>query len=206
MLIFDIGANIGKYALANYRMANTIICVEASPATHIRLCSFTARYRNKIKCINYAVSNSLLEEVTFYETPEDTLSTIDKDWLSDSSSRFFGASYNEIKVPTITLDKLVQLYGVPDLLKIDVEGAENIVIKSLSKKVKQLCFEWASEWNAKTFECIDHLQALGYDKFHIQRQDYYKYRPAEYEYSASEVKDKLLTGVAKVDWGMIWTA
>jgi FkbM family methyltransferase len=205
MLIFDIGANVGKYALANYHTANTIISVEASPATYISLCSRTIRYRDKIKCINRAVSNSSLEYVTFYDSPAHTISTLDKDWLSDISSRFFGNSYNEIKVPSITLDELVQLYGVPDLLKIDVEGAENIVIKSLSKKVKQLCFEWASEWNAKTFECIDHLEALGYDKFHIQMQDNYTYRPSTYEYTASEVKDKLLTTVDKVDWGMIWT-
>ena len=84
-------------------------------------------------------------------------------------------TYKKIKVNTITIDKLISMYGVPDLLKVDVEGAENIVLKSLTQPIKTICFEWASEWNEKTFEALNHLESLGYNKFHIQDSDNYIY-------------------------------
>jgi FkbM family methyltransferase len=205
MLIFDIGANIGRYALSNYQPSDNIICVEASPSTFRTLCNNTNNHNN-IKCINFAVTNSSEDYVTFYDSPINTISTLDKAWLSDTSSRFYGTHYNEILVPTISIDRLIETYGIPDILKIDVEGAENIVIKSLSKKCNILCFEWATEWNAKTFECIDHLHMLGYDKFHIQMGDAYTYRPSIFEYSVNQLKEKLTTTKNKIDWGMIWTA
>jgi hypothetical protein len=205
MLIFDIGANIGRYALSNYYPSHTIICVEASPLTFKSLCNNTNKYKN-IKCLNFAVTNSSEDYVTFYDCPTiNVLSTVDKAWLSDTSSRFCGTPYNQISVPTISIDKLIDTYGVPNILKIDVEGAENIVIKSLSKKINMLCFEWATEWNNKTFECIDHLHMLGYDKFHLQMEDSYTYRPSVFEYSVDQLKKKLENTKNKIDWGMIWT-
>lgn len=95
-------------------------------------------------------------------------------------------------------------YGIPDLLKIDVEGAENCVLRSLSKRAKLLCFEWASEWNIETFECIDHLVKLGYSLFHIQNADIYNYRPTKFEHNSVSIKEYLLNTTPMVDWGMIW--
>ena len=47
--------------------------------------------------------------------------------------------YNQkIKVKVITLDKLLELYGTPDLIKIDVEGHEYEVLEGLNRKAKKL--------------------------------------------------------------------
>ena len=48
---------------------------------------------------------------------------------------------------TITIDKLIQEYGTPELIKIDVEGGEFECLSSLTQKVNNICFEWASETN-----------------------------------------------------------
>jgi len=207
MLIFDIGANIGSWSKAN-SPNNRIVALEASPTTFPRLVANTAGLN--IECLNYAVTSSTDPVVDFYESQWDVLSTLDRAWLTDPSSRFYNqygnlaATVRTTRVPTITLDALVAKYGVPALLKVDVEGAENIVIRSLTKKVQTLCFEWATEWNDKTFECIDHLVSLGYTAFHIQNQDAYTYRPMTYEYNAATAKTALAKTVNKVDWGMLW--
>jgi FkbM family methyltransferase len=208
MLLFDIGANVGSWTLANLE-GNSIVAVEASPTTYSKLVQNVAG--KNVNALNYAVTNSGESTVPFYISGIAVLSTLDKRWLVDARSRFgvhspcnMHSSNTEIIVNTVTLDALVATYGVPDLLKIDVEGAENIVIRSLTRRANLLCFEWASEWNPETFECIDYLVSLGYTTFHIQREDHYTYRPSQFEHTADSLKAYLTCMRPMVDWGMIW--
>jgi FkbM family methyltransferase len=207
MLLFDIGANIGRWAIANHTPTNRIISVEASPSTYAELQSRVSQYKNIIP-LHYAVTSSTDSHVTFYHcNTASTISTLDRDWLSSPESRFgmYANTIQEITVPAISLDRLITEYGVPDLLKIDVEGAENIVLQSLTQKVPLLCFEWAAEWKDKNIQCMNILRDLGYTQFHIQREDAYTYIPADNVYvSYEDVVAKLMTTKLKQDWGMIW--
>jgi FkbM family methyltransferase len=206
MLIFDIGANRGKYTdVYAVDPNNTIISIEASPKMYKVLKDNMSKYPN-VTCLEYAVSNTADEYVTFFDCESDTLSTLDINWLTSSGSRFGNhqGRFNAIQVKAISLDTLIQIYGIPDIVKIDVEGAEEHVIKSLSQKVPILLFEWAAEWKDSLKLGIDHLTSLGFSEFHVQNEDEYKYRPLSYELSADESKIILEYSVNKVDWGMIW--
>ena len=206
MLFFDIGANIGRWALANKGDGVRIICVEASPSTYATLCN-NVRHESTIVPLHYAVTSTSDTSVTFYHcNTANTLSTLDRDWLSSPDSRFgsMRGAISECTVPAISLDALIQMHGVPDLLKIDVEGAENIVIQSLTQLVPSLCFEWASEWKDKNIECLEHLRALGFTRFALQHEDNYTYRPAVMDKTADDIIEMLGKSVPKRDWGMIW--
>ena len=109
-----------------------------------------------------------------------------------------------IEVKTMSIDSLIEKYGIPDLLKIDVEGAEDQVINSLSMKVPILCFEWAAEWRNCINTCIDKLIGLGFTKFDVQNADEYSYRPASFNFSGEGVKNLIKDAKDKEDWGMIW--
>jgi FkbM family methyltransferase len=202
MLFFDIGANVGMWALSNYNENTSIICVEASPTTFKRLVDNTKG--KNIKCLNFAVTTSNNELIDFFEAEANTISTLDEEWLNNLKSRFYNHKYTKIQVRSVTIDSLVSQYGIPDILKVDVEGAENIVLKSLSTLVKIICFEWASEWNDKTFDALNYLESLGYQKFHIQNTDAYTYRPDAYNLNKENLFVLLKNTKPKVDWGMIW--
>jgi FkbM family methyltransferase len=202
-MYFDIGANIGNWSLANINQCDKIISIEASPIT------FTSLVNNckndKIILVNYAVCNNNGDDITFYQADSNVLSTINKGWLTNDTSRFYNYPYTEITCKTITIDKLIEQYGLPDFIKIDVEGGEYECICSLTQKVKLICFEWASETNTITLNCIDYLLNLGYSQFYIQNGDNYTFRPQENEfYSSDSTKTKLLNTIPKQDWGMIW--
>jgi FkbM family methyltransferase len=203
-LAFDIGANIGRWTNANINNYDTIITIEASPYTFEELKNYTINNSNNI--LNYAVCNNDEKDIVFYHADADTLSTINKQWLTDIKSRFYNYShYKEITCKTITIDKLISIYGEPDLIKIDVEGGEYECILSLTKKVKQLCFEWASETNDITFNCLDYLLTLGFNKFAIQKEDNYTFIPNDTEYyDVLYIKNILSKTIPKKDWGMIW--
>jgi FkbM family methyltransferase len=202
-MFFDIGANIGKWSLSNVNTCEKIIAIEASPDTYNKLVQ-NVKKEPTIVCLNYAVCNSDENFINFYESHIDTISTLNEDWLSSESSRFYNhTNYNTITCKTIKIDELINQYGIPELLKIDVEGGEYFCLSSLTQKINTICFEWASETNDITFKCLDHLEMLGYTEFALQFEDNYIYRPEKYE-SLINIKDKLHKTTPKIEWGMIW--
>lgn len=202
-MFFDIGSNVGDWATANIARCDRILSVEASPLTFQKLKNKCKH--DRIVLLNYAVCNNGGEDITFYHANCDVLSTLNKDWLTKETSRFCNQRYTEVVCKTITIDALIQQYGVPDLIKIDVEGGEFQTISSLTQKVKLLCFEWASEVNDITFQCLDYLTGLGFSQFYVQNGDLYTFRPQESDFSdIDSVKAKLASTTPKKDWGMIW--
>jgi FkbM family methyltransferase len=213
-IYFDIGSNSGKWAFANCNNADKIISVEASPTT------FNILVENclnggpdivyKVVPINKAVcvDSNGTGEIKFYDCINaNTISTLNKDWLSSERSRFYNYcnfGYSEIVVKTVTIDELISTYGVPDLIKIDVECGEYECIKSLTRKTPCLCFEWASEMNDITYKCLDYLDSLGFNHFFLQFEDDYLFRPSNYVDSIDDIKFKLSKTTPKVEWGMIW--
>jgi len=205
-LVLDVGANVGKYALANNRNDTVkIVSVEASPITYDILKKNLKG--TTVETLNYAVSSTTEPSIRFHHChAADTISTTDIAWLTSPDSRFgnYGSSIQTFDAPTITLDALIQRYWMPDIIKIDVEGAEDDVVASLTQKVPMLCFEWAAEWEAKTLRAIDNLHALGFTKFHIQDKDDYTYFPKSLFLSYADVTNIIKQKVKKVDWGMLW--
>ena len=201
-MFFDIGANEGRWSIANLKYADKIIAIDASPTAFNRLKQNVKNYPN-IVCLNYAVCNSK-EDVTFYNSYCDTVSTLDINWLVSEKSRFGNQwSYSEVKCKPISIDQLIVTYGQPELIKVDVESGEYEAISSLTKKVKNLCFEWASEMNDVTLKCIDYLISLGFTEFAYQLDDNYTTRPDKYT-TAHDVVEFLKTTTPKKEWGMIW--
>jgi len=197
-MYFDIGANIGKWSQVNSNPGIRIISVEADPDTYRKLASNSMG--KNIICENYAVCDSSNTSITFYKCMSaDTISTLNRDWLANPLSRFNNEPFTEIVCRTISLDGLITKHGVPDLIKVDVEGGEYECIHSLSQKVKNLCFEWASETNYITFKCLDYLQSLGYDKFYVQYEDAYTFRPSSYT-SIDTVRQQLNNTTPKKEW------
>ena len=200
-MFFDIGANIGMWALANADKSDKIISVEASPYTFQRLSQVCKH--DKIVLLNYAVCNNEGKDVTFYHADSDVLSTLNKEWLTSETSRFHNQQYQEITCKSITIDSLIQQFGVPSLIKIDVEGGEHECITSLTMKVDTLFFEWASEVNDITFRCLDYLSTLGFSQFCVQNSDDYTFRPIRW-YDIEAAKVILKNTTPKIDWGMVW--
>lgn len=179
MLLFDIGANRGDAVEAGLQKGYKVIALEPAPKVYAELIR-NYIYNPNVIPLKFAVSNSNNQEIEFYECVEDGLSTMEKSWLTDPSMPYNGKEYRAIKANTITLDSLVDIYGIPYLIKIDVEGAEWFVFKGMTKKYNTLTFEWTIETVSDHIEQLKYLRSLGYTEYgpqfiehHLQEPDHW---------------------------------
>jgi FkbM family methyltransferase len=65
------------------------------------------------------------------------------------------------RIPTTTLDQLIDEYGLPSFMKIDVEGLEDEVLKGCTQRLRALSFEFTPERLQPALTSIELLERLG---------------------------------------------
>jgi FkbM family methyltransferase len=203
MLIFDIGANEGRFAEECFRKHENcqVILVEPNPEL---LNGLEEKFKNKnVKIINKLVSSKSNLKIDFYVNNLSVISTASHDWINNS--RFKDSNWKEaIKIESISLDDLIVSYGTPDILKVDVEGYELEVFEGLTSKQKKICFEWAEEQYDKINKTCDHLKSIGYKDFGFIDGDQYLLEATEYTSWEKSNFHLDIIPERKIRWGMIW--
>jgi FkbM family methyltransferase len=129
--VWDIGANVGAFTIAAAHRANPgqILAVEADPWLAALLRRTTTLHGNRklvIDVLCAAVGEATeINKFCIAEAGRASsflLQTGGRD-LTAGQSRF------TLSVATVTLDSLLKSYSPPDFIKIDVEGAELLVLK-----------------------------------------------------------------------------
>lgn len=178
MLCFDIGANRGDFTIAALNKGYSVVALEPASIFNELVKNFI--YNPCVMPLKLAVSDTDYEKVTFYEAQEDGLSTLNKDWLTNPDLPYSGKPFREINATTVTVDSLALTYGVPDLIKIDVEGAEWSVFKGMTSKMGTIAFEWTKETIADHQEQLTYLLNLGYKKIAPQFIEHHCDEPDEW--------------------------
>ena len=160
-MLFDIGANRGDATIAGLNKGYKVIALDPAPIIYAELVK-NFIYNPNVVPLRLAVAEKSNERLEFYEAQEDGLSSLEKAWLTDPSMPYNGKPFRTISVNTITLDDLALEYGEPDLIKIDVEGAEWTVFKGMTKKYGTVAFEWTLETLDQHEKQLDYLYELGY--------------------------------------------
>ena len=193
-LCFDIGANRGEAtAVALNYGYKTVVALEPAPRIYNTLAS---NYENddRVVCLDLAVSDTDWDTVRFYEAEEDGLSTLNIDWLTADDARYRGKPFHEVEAKTITMDTLIEEYGLPELVKIDVEGAEDWVLRGLTKKPGNLAFEWHVEELPKVFETLCRLRDVnGYTEYGLQYITHHLHAAREYRPLENLTLEELLS-------------
>ena len=177
--MFDIGANRGDAVAAGIERGYKVIALEPGPVVFKNLVS-NFIYDKNVVPLKYAVSDSDYETIEFYEAVEDGLSTINKDWLTLDTMPYVDKEFRTIKCLTITIDTLAKIYGKPDLIKIDVEGAEWSVFRGMKKKYGKLAFEWTNVTIGEHQSQIEYLEKLGYTEIGPQFIEHHLQEPKKW--------------------------
>jgi FkbM family methyltransferase len=203
-LVIDIGANVGNTVEQFLLCSEKVICFEPNPTLAKDL--INRFYNRPVVVDERGVSNKKGKQI-FNIANANTISTFSDDWIHNSR---FTYSYNwdrTVEVETITLDEIIDEYGVPDYVKIDIEGYEYEVLTSFSKLLPEtvFAFEWAEEQKNKIHLILEHLLKIGYDKFSHTEADSIKL-DSDIEWKSYNDFKLLeeLNPEKKEKWGMIY--
>lgn len=163
-LCFDVGANMGNRVEILLSLGCRVVAIEPQP----ECCKYLKRkFGNRIDLVQKGLGPA--EEIrNLHISDAHTVSSFSQDWIeSVQQSRRFGSIVWQKSTPVqmTTVDNLIEIFGTPAFLKIDVEGFELEVLKGLSSPVRMISFEYTvPEQTSKAVECIQHLAQIKKDK------------------------------------------
>jgi FkbM family methyltransferase len=165
MLVFDVGANMGNYASLFLKKGAKVVALEPQSYCY-RFLKLRFAFKKNMTVLRKGAGPKT-ENRELFVSSSHTLSSLNEKWIEgvSQSERFKDSSPDWNKKETIsivTLDSLIQQYGEPDYVKIDVEGFETETLKGLSKPVKLISFEYTiPESSDAAIECVERLSSIG---------------------------------------------
>ena len=137
-LVFDVGANCGDKAHVFLQLADRVVCYEPDPRFVDEL---RVRFRNhpQVSVIQKGISDQtgLLNLTVFGGgSAYNTMSSKQRDLLGVTQG-----DRSQMQVEVTTLQEEMKTYGVPDFLKVDVEGHEEAVFLGMNVMPELISFE-----------------------------------------------------------------
>ena len=159
---FDVGANVGNRSKIFAKLARRVIAVEPQASCQFVLASLC-------KCSqNVTVTPKALGKVEgvleMHVNEASQLSTLSREWMdvAKATGRFGDYHWGRTEMISVTtLDRLIEEFGIPDFVKIDVEGYELQVLEGLSQSLPALSFEFVPERLPILAQCLTRLRELG---------------------------------------------
>tara|TARA_R110000868_G_scaffold155691_6_gene382196 strand:- start:68249 stop:69031 length:783 start_codon:yes stop_codon:yes gene_type:complete len=157
-ICFDVGANRGNRVKVFLSLESNVVGFEPQPHCIDFLKKvYSTNHRFKLEKV---ALGEHIGEARMFLSEVDTLSTLSSTWRQkqSESGRFSNIGWKgEVIVPVQTLDNMIEKYGEPDFIKVDVEGFELNVIKGLTKSFKAMSIEYSPEFIGPIIECLEIL-------------------------------------------------
>jgi FkbM family methyltransferase len=166
-LIFDIGANDGHKTVAFLQTCKKVVCCEPDEQNFQLLQIRFRNYKRKLILLKKAVSDHIGEAILQVHHAGSAFNTLNQKWaslLEEQGEKYWNERIHfrsKQAVQLTTLNELIEQYGQPDFIKIDVEGSELQVLSGLNQKINWISFEsFLPEFRDELLGCINHLQQL----------------------------------------------
>ncbi|MEL6642718.1 MAG: FkbM family methyltransferase [Pseudomonadota bacterium] len=166
-LVFDVGAHVGTRARAMRRAGARVVALEPQAL----FAQFLKRTMPAdIIVLDLAVGRIRSDATLAVSSHHPTVSTLNTEFVSEAKS---AAGFDHVKwdgaqrVAVVTLDDLIDRFGPPRYVKIDVEGSEADVLAGLSHPVPLISAEYLPAFPLLAVDLIEQLAAMGNDRFNV---------------------------------------
>lgn len=124
-LIFDLGANVGGNLEYYLTKADKVVAVEANPI----LCeTIKNNFSEEINSGNLILVEACLTESNENKIVDFYVNKYESGLSSFAKPKIDIHDFVEIQVASITLRNLIDNFGFPDMIKIDLEGYDKVII------------------------------------------------------------------------------
>lgn len=181
-LAFDLGAHAGNRSRALASLGCRVVAVEPQPDFARLLRRLFAR-SDAVDVVEAAVAADAGRASLSISERTPTLTTLAAEWRDERlrDPRFAGIRWNRtIEVETTTLDALIARFGSPAFVKIDVEGAEPLVLAGLTQPLRLLSFEYLPGALEQAHAVMARLDALGSYRYNWSPGESYRLAAPEW--------------------------
>jgi FkbM family methyltransferase len=169
-LIYDVGMHKGEDTAFYLRKGFDVVAIEAN-AELCRECSHL--FSNEIAAGRLTIIDKAISDTGgiisfFINERHSNWGTASLGWVKRNEAR--GAMSHEVEVEATTINDVLQQFGTPYYMKIDIEGADILCLSGLlhaEERPRYVSVEASATSVKDTFAQLSQLERLGYTKFKI---------------------------------------
>ncbi len=179
---FDIGAHVGSRLRAWRKLGALVVAVE--PQVHcVRVLKTLYGGDPGVTILHAALGASEGEATLMVSERTPTVTTLSRDWIEQvrQDPSFQDVAWHSGEVVRVTtLQALIDIYGLPAFVKLDVEGYEANVLRGLDTPLPCLSFEYLPAARHVALECVDRLTEFGNYRYNWSTGESHRLQRAEW--------------------------
>jgi FkbM family methyltransferase len=161
-LVFDIGAHVGNHVRALRGLGCRVVAVEPQ-ADFARVLRILFGRASDVTILEAAVGDRPGRAMLSISERTPTVTSLSEEWRDARSKEAEFAQVRwdrRVEIEVTTIDALIERFGAPGFIKLDVEGSEPAALAGMSRPVPALAFEYLSHALERTEACLDRLRTL----------------------------------------------
>ncbi|MBK6389761.1 MAG: FkbM family methyltransferase [Saprospiraceae bacterium] len=162
-LVFDIGAHLGNRSEAWLALGARVIAAEPQPicVQYLQKRFLSNEHFYLLKAVVGAEAGTTIFNISARSPTISTARQLDWQYSINQYSWKPSTWDKQLQVQVVTLDMMIQDYGMPSFCKIDTEGFEWEVIQGLNHAIETISLEYLAFDLERIIRCLKKLNTLG---------------------------------------------